>query len=530
MPRAILSVSDKSGLEDFARGLAELGWELVSTGGTARALRDAGLEVTDVSAVTGHPEMMDGRVKTLHPAVHAGILARAGHSDDAAALAGQGYGQVDLLAVNLYPFQAAVAGGAAMAEAMEKVDIGGPTMIRAGAKNHERVVVVVDPADYPAVLSALRDGAVDAAYRRDLARKVFEHTAAYDRAITEYLAQSAEPDGADRAAGSKGSPGRDPLPERLSLDLTRIQPLRYGENPDQPAAFYGEADAPAGSVPELVQLHGKELSFNNLIDVDAAVTGASAWSPNEGAACCVIKHTTPCGLALGDDAEDAYRRALAGDPTSAFGGIVALNVPLTAAAAEAMAEHFLEVIVAPAFDQGARAILERKKNLRLIQLPVEPAGEAELDYKRVRGGLLVQTRMSMRFPEDGWRVATEREPDAREWRDLRFAWRAAALVKSNAIVLARDLRTIGIGAGQMSRVDSSRIAVMKARDQGAEIEGAVVASDAFFPFRDGVDEAAEAGVRAIIQPGGSVRDDEVIAAANEHRVAMVFTGRRVFRH
>jgi phosphoribosylaminoimidazolecarboxamide formyltransferase / IMP cyclohydrolase len=527
VPRAILSVSDKTGLVDFARGLAALGWELVSTGGTARALRDAGLEVTDVSAVTGHPEMMDGRVKTLHPAVHAGILARAGHDDDAAALAAQGYAQVDLLAVNLYPFQAAVAGGAVMAEAMEKVDVGGPTMIRAAAKNHERVVVVVDPADYGAVLSALRAGDMDAHRRRELARKVFEHTAAYDGAIARYLTDHAD-QGGDGHAPAGDRPGR--FPEHLSLELRRIQPLRYGENPDQPAAFYGEMDAPAGSVPHMVQLHGKELSFNNLIDVDAAVTGASAWSPDESAACCVIKHTTPCGVALGDDAEDAYRRALAGDPTSAFGGIVAVNVPLSAAAAEAMAEHFLEVIVAPGFDDSARAILERKKNLRLIQMPAGVAGEEELDYKRVRGGLLVQTRMSMRFPEDQWRVVTERQPDAREWRDLRFAWRVAALVKSNAIVLARDQRTIGIGAGQMSRVDSSRIAVMKARDQNAEVAGAVVASDAFFPFRDGVDAAAEAGVRAIIQPGGSVRDDEVIGAANEMGVAMILTGRRVFRH
>jgi phosphoribosylaminoimidazolecarboxamide formyltransferase / IMP cyclohydrolase len=515
VPRAILSVSDKRGLAEFARGLADLGWELVSTGGTARQLRDAGLDVLDVSAVTGHPEMMDGRVKTLHPAVHAGILARAERPDDAAALADQGYAAVDLVAVNLYPFGKAVSAGAELAEAMENVDIGGPTMLRAAAKNHERVLVVVDPADYPRILDALRDGSLDAGFRRALARKVFGHTADYDAAIAAYL------------AGATGSPA---MPDRLTLDLRKIQPLRYGENPDQPAAFYAEAGAPAGSLPDMVQLHGKELSFNNLLDIDAAITGAAAWSPDEGAACCIIKHTTPCGVALGSDGEEAFRLALACDPVSAFGGIVAFNVPVPAAAAAALAELFLEVIVAPAFDESARALLERKKNLRLIQLPASIAGERELDYKRVRGGLLVQERMSMRFPEADWQVVTRRRPDEAEWANLRFAWRVSALVKSNAIVLARDRRTLGIGAGQMSRVDSSRIAVMKARDQDAELAGAALASDAFFPFRDGVDAAADAGIAAVIQPGGSVRDDEVIGAADEHGMAMVFTGRRVFRH
>ena len=525
MPRAILSVSDKTGLVALARGLVERGWELVSTGGTAREIRNAGLPVLDVKEVTGHPEMMDGRVKTLHPAVHAGILARADHARDDDALALHGYAPVDLVAVNLYPFRETVAGGATLEEAMENVDIGGPTMIRAAAKNHARVTVVVDPADYGTVLEALDAGGPDSALRRELARKVFAHTAEYDGAVAAYLAGRG---GAEAGAGDR--PRDAELPERLTLELVKVQPLRYGENPDQPAAFYGETDPPAGSLPRLTQLHGKELSFNNLIDVDAAIMGASAWSAADGVACCIIKHTTPCGLALGDDAASAYRRALACDPVSAFGGIVALNVPVTAAAAEAMAEHFLEVIVAPAFERAAREILERKKNLRLIEVPVEAAAATERDYKRVRGGLLVQQRMSMRFPEDAWTVATRRAPDEAEWADLRFAWRAAAVVKSNAIVLARDRRTVGIGAGQMSRVDSSRIAVMKARDQGADLHGVVVASDAFFPFRDGVDAAAEAGARAIIQPGGSVRDGEVIAAADEHGLAMVFTGRRTFRH
>lgn len=520
MPRAILSVSDKTGIVEFARGLAELDWELVSTGGTARTLRSAGLDVVDVADVTGHPEMMDGRVKTLHPAVHAGILARSGHAADDTALAGQGYAHVDLVAVNLYPFREAVAAGAAMAEAMENVDIGGPTMLRAAAKNHERLVVVADPGDYARVLKALHGGGADGPLRRELARKVFAHTAAYDAAVTEYLSRG-ELDGTATTS---------PFGERLRLDLNLVQPLRYGENPDQPAAFYAEADAPAGSMPHLAQLHGKELSFNNLIDLDAAVTGASAWSAEDGAVCCIVKHSTPCGVALADDAEEAYMRALSADPVSAFGGIVALNVPIGAAVAEAMAGHFLEVVVAPAFGDDARKILGRKKSLRLIELPVQPAGDDELDLKRVRGGLLVQHRMSMRFPETDWRVVTDRAPDEQESRDLRFAWRVAAMVKSNAIVLARDLRTVGIGAGQMSRVDSSRIAVMKALDRGVDLAGSVVASDAFFPFRDGVDAAAEAGARAIIQPGGSVRDDEVVGAANEHGVAMVFTGRRVFRH
>ena len=524
MPRAILSVSDKTGVVELARGLADRGWELVSTGGTARALREAGLAVRDVKEITGHPEMMDGRVKTLHPAVHAGILARPANAADDAALAEHGYTPVDLLAVNLYPFRETVAGGATLEEAMEKVDIGGPTMIRAAAKNHARVTVVVDPGDYSRVLEALDAGGPDGALRRELARKVFAHTAEYDAAVAAYLARPG-------AGGERTDETTDEgFPDRLTLDLVRVQPLRYGENPDQPAAFYAETDAPDGSLPRLEQLHGKELSFNNLIDVDAAIMGASAWSAGEGVACCIIKHTTPCGLALGADAADAYARALACDPVSAFGGIVALNVPVSAGAAEAMADHFLEVIVAPSFEPGARAILERKKNLRLIQVPVEPAPAGERDYKRVRGGLLVQSRMSMRFPEDAWSVATEREPTQAEWADLRFAWRAAAVVKSNAIVLAKDRRTVGIGAGQMSRVDSSRIAVLKALDQGVDLAGSVVASDAFFPFRDGVDAAAEAGALAIIQPGGSVRDAEVIEAANEHGVAMVFTGRRTFRH
>jgi phosphoribosylaminoimidazolecarboxamide formyltransferase/IMP cyclohydrolase len=550
MARAILSVSDKRGVVDFARGLAELGWELVSTGGTATLLRDAGVEVRDVSEVTGHPEIMGGRVKTLHPAVHGGILARGGHPEDSAALEAHGYELIDLVAVNLYPFGEAVAAGAELGEAMEQVDIGGPTMLRAAAKNHARVLAVSDPDDYARVLEALREDAVGIGLRVELAAKVFAHTSAYDAAIAGYLAEQLGGASAGEGTGgellasgsahvgvesSTGSAGMEgageaDFPERRVLRLSKVQALRYGENPDQAAAFYAEANAPAGSLPELVQLHGKELSFNNLLDIDAAVFAVSAWSGEERPACAVIKHTTPCGIALAADMADAFQLARAGDPVSAFGGVVAFNGRVTSAAAAAMANTFLEIIVAPDFEEDALEILKVKKNLRLIVLPIELGGVRELDYKRVRGGFLVQERLRMDFPEAAWRVVTQREPSEAELRDLRFAWRVSAAVKSNAIVLAKGEQTIGLGAGQMSRVDSSRIAVLKAQDQGFDLEGAVLASDAFFPFRDGVDAAAEAGVTAVIQPGGSVRDDEAVAAANEHGMAMIFTGRRVFRH
>ncbi|MGH7475235.1 MAG: bifunctional phosphoribosylaminoimidazolecarboxamide formyltransferase/IMP cyclohydrolase [Longimicrobiales bacterium] len=517
MPRALLSVSDKTGLVDFARGLTALGWGLISTGGTARTLREAGLEVTDVADVTGHPEMMDGRVKSLHPALHAGILARRDREDDLAALQQAGYDRIDLVAVNLYRFREAVAAGADTPAAMDKVDIGGPTLLRAAAKNHAGVIAVVDPADYARVLEALRAGRVASELRRALAHKVFAHTAVYDGAIAGFL-------------GAGGGGRGEEFTELLELSFSKVQELRYGENPDQPAAFYAEPAPAAGSLPRLRQRHGKELSFNNLLDVDAAVMAISAWAGEDRAAAVVIKHTTPCGIALADSVGVAVRRAFEGDPTSAFGGIVGCNLPVDAEAAESLADRFLEIVVAPGFEPEALDRLQRKKNLRLLELPIERAEPTELDYKRVRGGLLVQRRLWMGFPEEPWRVVTAREPSDAEWRDLRFAWRASAAVKSNAIVLARDERSVGIGAGQMSRVDASRIAVMKAHDQNIDLDGAVLASDAFFPFRDGVDAAAAAGVTAIIQPGGSVRDDEVIAAADEHGMAMVFTGRRVFRH
>jgi phosphoribosylaminoimidazolecarboxamide formyltransferase / IMP cyclohydrolase len=516
MPRALLSVSDKTGVVEFATDLAGLGWDIASTGGTASLLRGAGLDVIDVSDITAHPEMMDGRVKTLHPAVHAGILARRDRTDDMSALAQHGYGAIDMVIVNLYPFHEAVAAGSNLPVAMEKVDIGGPTMLRAAAKNHAAVTVVVDPADYDRVLAALRSGADTAELRRELAMKVFAHTARYDAAIADYFATF--------------DAGAALLPERISLSLARVQSLRYGENPDQSAAFYTEPSPPTGSLPRLRQLHGKELSFNNLLDVDAAVSAVSAFADNGAAACVIIKHTTPCGIAVAAEPLAAYRNALACDPVSAFGGIVALNTALDPDTAADLAEMFLEIVIAPAFDPDALERLTRKKNLRLIELPVSAAAVDELDFKRVRGGFLVQQRMSMHFAESAWKVVSTRAPAAREMDDMRFAWRACASVKSNAIVLARDGRTIGIGAGQMSRVDASRLAVMKARDQNVDTTGTALASDAFFPFRDGIDAAAEAGVSCIIQPGGSVRDAEVIAAANEHGITMVFTGRRVFRH
>jgi phosphoribosylaminoimidazolecarboxamide formyltransferase/IMP cyclohydrolase len=408
--------------------------------------------------------------------------------------------------------------GVTREEAIENIDIGGPSMLRSAAKNHESVWVVVDPADYDRVLTALDGGGeTGLGLRRDLALKVFSHTSSYDAAIAAYL-----------QGATAGSDGSERLPPSIDLSLTRVQPLRYGENPDQKAAFYAESGA-AGGLPGVLQLHGKELSFNNLLDVDGAVLAVSAWPASAGAACAIIKHTTPCGLALGASVEEAYTKALATDPTSAFGSVVSFNLPVDEAVAHALRPNFVEAVVAPDFSEAALTILTEKKNLRLLKLPAS-AGTAGLDFKRVQGGFLAQERLLLVFPEGEWRVVSKRAPTATEWEDLRFAWRAVAMVKSNAILLARGGATIGIGAGQMSRVDSSRIAVMKARDNGFDLAGAALASDAFFPFRDGVDAAAEAGVRAIIHPGGSVRDAEVIAAADEHDLAMVVTGRRLFRH
>jgi len=526
MKRALLSVSDKSGIVEFGKGLSERGFELLSTGGTARTLREAGLEVRSVSDVTGHPEMMEGRVKTLHPAVHAGLLARRDRDDDMAALAEQGYGPIDLVAVNLYPFRETIAkGDVTVGEAMEQVDIGGPTMIRAAAKNHKDVCVVVDPGDYHAVLAALGDGD-QAELRRSLAAKAFSHVSAYDQVIAGYLSADQEP--------------WEALPECLTTSLHRVQTLRYGENPDQQAAFYGYGRR--AGLAALEQHHGKELSYNNLLDLDGALLSLSPFARTARAAVCIIKHTTPCGLAVADSLADAYVRALATDSTSAFGSVIAVNREIDEETAGAMSKLFIECIVAPAFTSGAMDLLTAKKNLRLLSYPDVGVTTFLTSYGRdpeprllrsVYGGMLAQTPAEPPFyGEDNadWKVATERAPTEEEWDDLRFAWAAIFGVKSNAILMARGGAVLGIGAGQMSRVDASKIAVRKAGEAGHALEGCALASDAYFPFRDGVDAAAEAGVKAVIQPGGSIRDEEVVTAANEHGIAMVLTGRRLFRH
>ena len=510
--RALLSVSDKRGVVEFARALTRLGWEIVSTGGTAEALRREGIAVVPIEQVTGFPEMMDGRVKTLHPKVHGGLLARRDNAGDVAAMTAHGITPIDLLAVNLYPFRETVAKPSTTFEqAIEQIDIGGPSMLRSAAKNHTAVIVIVDPDDYGSVIEELKVGRVGEEKRRALATKVFAHTSAYDAAILAYLTRSS-----------------DALPSTIVQILHNRQSLRYGENPHQRAALYATDER---GIADLRQLHGKELSFNNLLDVDAAVGAVAAWGANGKPACAIIKHTTPCGIALGHNAEEAYRRARATDQTSAFGSVIAFNTVVDKATAEAMRDLFVEVVVAPRVDHAALAVFQAKKNLRVVELP-RAGDEPSWDWKRIRGGFLVQDRFltSGVTAESGWKVVTKRAPTDAEWNDLRFAWAAVGSVKSNAILLARDEAAIGIGAGQMSRVDSSFLAVHKARQQGHDPKGAVLASDAFFPFRDGVDEAAAAGIAAIIQPGGSVKDSEVIAAADEHGLAMVFTGMRQFRH
>ena len=510
MPSALLSVSDKSGLLDFATGLQALGYTLLSTGGTSKALRAAGLAVTDVADVTRFPEMLDGRVKTLHPAVHGGLLARRDLPEHMAAIAEHGIAPIDLVCVNLYPFrETAAKAGLAPEHVIEQIDIGGPSMLRSAAKNFAAVTVVVDPADYTRVLEALQNGGDASEMRRDLAEKVYAHTAAYDAAIAGWF------------AGQRG----DHFPEKLTLAFERQQSLRYGENPGQQAAFYVErAGAGLGA---LKQHGGKELSFNNLLDLEGAML---AIDPFHGeTACAIVKHTTPCGLATGTTPLEAYQKALACDPVSAFGSVIAFSVPVDEACAQAVASLFVECIVAPSFTPEALAALGAKKNLRVLEGSARE-GAGALDIKRVRGGILVQERAPAVLDDAGWKVVTKRQPSSAELKDLLFAWRAVASVKSNAIVLARDGATIGIGAGQMSRVDAAFLAVHKAKSVGHDTQAAALGSDAFFPFRDGVDQAAQAGVRTIVQPGGSVRDEEVIAAADEHGIAMVFTGQRTFRH
>ena len=519
MPRALLSVSDKTGLADFARGLADLSFDLVSTGGTAKALRDAGLTCRDISEVTNFPEMLDGRVKTLHPAVHGGLLARRELPEHLAAIAAHGISPIDVVCVNLYPFrETARKPGVKPEDVIEQIDIGGPSMLRSAAKNFASVTVVVDPADYGRVLVSLGAAAAGSAgtadagsateLRRDLAAKVYAHTAAYDAAIAGWF------------AAQRG----DHFPERITLAFDRQQALRYGENPEQKAAFYVE-ERGAG-LSGLVQHGGKELSFNNLLDLEGALLAIDTFGGD--CACAIIKHTTPCGLATGSTAADAYRKALACDPVSAFGSVIAFSVPVDDEAAALISALFVECVVAPSFTPGALDALAAKKNLRV--LVGTPGGSQPHDYKRVRGGLLVQERPSPVLNDDGWTFVSKRQPTATERADLLFAWRAVASVKSNAIVLARGGATIGIGAGQMSRVDSSFVAVHKAKSAGHDTAGCALGSDAFFPFRDGIDQVAAAGVKAIVQPGGSVRDTEVIAAVDEHGMTMAFTGRRTFRH
>ena len=513
MKRALLSVSDKTGLVEFARGLAGLGIELLSTGGTHKLLKDNGIPAQEVSDVTGFPEIMDGRVKTLHPKVHGGILGRRGTDD--AVMREHGIAPIDLVVVNLYPFAQTVArSGVTREEAIENIDIGGPAMVRAAAKNHAHVAVVVDPADYGRVLEGARAGALPQALREQLAAKAFAHTAGYDARVAGWL-------------GARGT-GADAFPDLLELQLGKKLDLRYGENPHQRGAFYAEAGAAAGTIAAARQLQGKELSYNNIADADAALECVKQFAQP---ACVIVKHANPCGVAVAPDLGTAYARAYRTDPTSAFGGIIAFNRPLDAATLKAILAQFVEVIVAPGIAPEVAALAAAKPNVRLLDCGAWPASAAPwLDYKRVAGGLLVQDAdLAVLHPQQ-LRIVTRAVPSEAQLLDLMFAWKVVRFVKSNAIVYASAQQTVGIGAGQMSRVYSARIAGIKAADEKLEVKGCVMASDAFFPFRDTVDAAAAAGIAAIIQPGGSVRDPEVIAAADEHGLAMVFTGIRHFRH
>tara|TARA_R110002096_G_scaffold120812_6_gene261782 strand:- start:185 stop:1735 length:1551 start_codon:yes stop_codon:yes gene_type:complete len=511
--RALVSVSDKRGLVPFVKGLADLGVEILSTGGTCRQLREAGLDVIEVSEKTGFPEIMDGRVKTLHPVIHGGLLGRRG--TDEAVMDEHGIEAIDLLVVNLYPFEQTIARtDATLEDAIENIDIGGPAMIRAASKNHDGVAVVVEPDDYDAVLNDLRSDKLTLDSRRRLAAKAYAHTASYDTAITRYLSASL---------------GDDALGQRFLYAGTLSEKLRYGENPHQDAAFYVDQQAPAGSLAAARQLQGKALSYNNIADSDAALECVKQFAEP---ACVIVKHANPCGVAVSVSIQDAYDKAFKTDPTSAFGGIIAFNRPLDAATAKQIIERqFVEVIVAPSIDSDAAEIVATKKNVRLLETGAWPATSAAgFDFKKVSGGLLVQGTDLGTIGENDLQVVTELAPTPEQIQDMLFAWTVVKYVKSNAIIFCKDNMTIGVGAGQMSRVYSTKIAAIKAADEGLEVKGSVMASDAFFPFRDGIDAAAETGISAIIQPGGSMRDDEVIQAANEHGLAMVLTGMRHFRH
>jgi phosphoribosylaminoimidazolecarboxamide formyltransferase/IMP cyclohydrolase len=526
--QALLSVSDKTGVLEFARGLAAQGVELLSTGGTAKLLRDSGLRVTEVGEYTGFPEMLDGRVKTLHPKVHGGILARRDLPGHMATIAEHDIPTIDLVCVNLYPFAATVAkSGVTLADAIENIDIGGPAMVRSSAKNYAGVAIVTDPADYAALLDEMKDngGALQLSTRFNLAKKAFTHTARYDGMIANWLT------GLDAGAETQpeaSAPAPSVFPAKLQLAFDRVEALRYGENSHQSAAFYRDTDPAPGSIAAYTQLQGKELSYNNIADADAAWECVKTFT----APCCVIiKHANPCGVAVDGTLLAAYEKAFKTDSTSAFGGIIAFNGTVDIDVVNAMSErkHFVEVLIAPAFTLPAKAALAGKTNLRVLEVPMSHVLNT-LEFKRVGGGLLVQTPDRFNVQASDLKVVTKKQPTAQQIDDLLFANRVAKFVKSNAIVFCGGGMTLGVGAGQMSRVDSTRIASIKAKNAGLDLRNSVVASDAFFPFRDGVDVLAEAGATAVIQPGGSMRDEEVIAAADEHGLAMVFTGARHFRH
>lgn len=538
--RALLSVSDKTGILEFAKALHAQGVELLSTGGTARLLADNGVPVIEVSDYTGHPEIMDGRVKTLHPKVHGGILARRGL--DESVMADNNINAIDLVAVNLYPFAETVAkAGCTLEDAIENIDIGGPTMVRAAAKNHKDVTIVVNAADYSRVLAEMtaNNGSTTHATRFDLAIAAFEHTAGYDGMIANYFgtmvpmhrvpAHSTDECFEDSLSVEGSLSVEDSkFPRTFNTQLVKKQDLRYGENSHQKAAFYVDTKIDEASVATAIQLQGKALSYNNIADTDAALECVKEFSDP---ACVIVKHANPCGVALGKDLLDAYNRAYQTDPTSAFGGIIAFNGELDAATASAIVERqFVEVIIAPSVSQAARDVVAKKTNVRLLECGQWNTKTQTLDYKRVNGGLLVQDRDQSMVGLDDIKVVTKRQPTESELKDLMFCWKVAKFVKSNAIVYAKDGMTIGVGAGQMSRVYSAKIAGIKAADEGLEVVNSVMASDAFFPFRDGIDAAAAAGISCIIQPGGSMRDAEIIKAADEHGMAMVMTGMRHFRH
>jgi phosphoribosylaminoimidazolecarboxamide formyltransferase / IMP cyclohydrolase len=518
--RALLSVSDKTGLLDFAKALASYGVEMLSTGGTAKMIRDAGLKVIDVGDYTGFPEMLDGRVKTLHPKVHGGILANRLLPDHMSAVDAARIPLIDLVVVNLYPFRETVARpGCTLEDAIENIDIGGPTMVRAAAKNWESVAIVVDGGDYECLMQELKDhaGALSRKTRFALAKKAFTHTAAYDAAIGNYLT-CRELEGEPRA-----------YPDVLTLQWTKAQDMRYGENPHQSAAFYRDETPASGTLSHYQQLQGKELSYNNVADADAAWECVRSFTDT----CCVIvKHANPCGVALGESTLKAYNRAFATDPTSAFGGIISFNRIVDAVTAEAVSKQFLEVLIAPDYTADALELLTKKTNVRVLKAPMKALHESAnaIELKRVGGGVLVQSADTHQLDASALKTVTTKAPTAQQLQDMQFVWQVAKFVKSNAIVFAKDGQTLGIGAGQMSRLDSARIAKIKAEHAGLTLKDSVAASDAFFPFRDGLDVLADAGAIAVIQPGGSVRDDEVVAAANERGVAMVTTGVRHFRH